>query len=144
MKKYRKYLFIVIVLIINVGFVLTYMSKHIVNIELIDIIDNNLDDVEPHFEIGTHIIPDFHETCLVAYGRRVKKIEYSPVYIFADDWDLLRSRLQSDKRTFDHTFFNIHPYYVEYDEDPNKIFVYKLPYEYLGISGSIYVMKDSK
>ena len=144
MKKYRKYLFILIIIIINVGFIWTFVPKHNIDIELVETIDNNLDNIDSHFEIETKVISNFSEPRLVAYGRRVKKIEYSPVYIFADDWELLRDRWQSDKRTFNNTFFNCHPYFIEYEEEPNKIFVYRLPPEYMGVSGSIYVMKDSK
>lgn len=144
MKKYRKYLFILIIIIINVIFVLTFVPKHNIDIELVETIDNNLDDVDPHFEIETKVISGFNEPRLVAYGRRVKKIEYSPVYIFADDWDLLRDRWQSDKRTFNNTFFNCHPYFIEYEEEPNKILIYRLPPEYLGVNGSIHVITDSK
>ncbi|MDE5554319.1 MAG: hypothetical protein K2J10_03955 [Muribaculaceae bacterium] len=144
MKKYRKYLFILIIIIINIGFILTFVSKHNIHIELVESIDYILDDAAPHFEIETKVISGFNEPRLVAYGRRVKKMEYSPVYLFADDWGLLRDRWKSDMRTFDYTFFNCHPYYIEYEEEPNKIFIYRLPPEYLGVNGSIHVITDSK
>lgn len=141
MIKYCKYLFIVIILIINTGFILTFFSKQDVPVELIDLIDYPREIEVPHFEIITKDITNSDVPCLMAYGCRVKKIEYCPDYIFADDWTLLRDNLQSDKRTLKGTFLDTHPYHIEYEDIPGKIFIYMLPPVYLGVSGCVYLMK---
>lgn len=142
MKEYCKYLFIGLIVIINIGFIWAFLYKHDVSVELIDTIDYVAPDVEGQlFEIKTIDISGSDAPCLMAYGGRIKKIEYSPIYIFSDDWYLLRNSIASNSRSLDYSFFIIHPYYIEYEGVPDKTFIYRLPPEFSGINGFIRLMK---
>lgn len=139
MQKYYKYIFVILVILINLGFILTYTYKRDIPIELINILScENCD--HPYFETKQIEISNLNDLWLISYEMRITKIEYCPFYIFTDSVEQLVDRELYDGKSMSNIFFYAHPYYIQYKSVPDKKFIYRLSSDYID-RGKIYPIK---